>query len=724
MIVIADTSICSSNTGDQIIVSAAREAVRPLTDRYGLRSIPTHTGMGYRGRRILEESPVALLAGTNLLSAHVGPKQQWRTLPLRSRHRRFVSFGCGFGSGEDRPTKGATSFLRATLDSGALHAARDRFSADLLQELGFRAIYTGCPTMWMVDREAPEAQPVPEDRCVVILNRTLRRPDLDRLVLRAATSSFAHVRFWCQAPFDRAYLTLLPANATEIPPSLQALAAELRTHPGAQVLTTRLHAAIYSQWFGHRPHLIAVDIRSQRAAGDAGMTWHPVPTTDLEMAAILHGPPAKPASPPPIARAEWLNDLAYLVATRVDGAARRVTAEPGPLPEDAPATPRSAPTRVLWLAKCIGIGGVERLLVSMARELDLDRHMLDVAFVTPADDRFVTELESVGATVHDLSRRFWPLHLLRLLSRGRYDVVHSQSPLPGVVARLGRRRFALLHTEHNRWSAYHSITRWASRITISRNDVGFAVSHAVADSMQGARFRRASAPEVLYHGFDDAATVVRDPTTRKAARRQLGLADEDVVVGTVGNLRRSKDHANLLAAVSQLRNLEPDLPLRVLLVGEGPLRRALEEQIQSLALTDVARLLGSRLDVRQLLPAFDAYAISSMEEGLPLALLEALAAGLPVVTTTAGGILEVVDEDTAEIVPIANARALCDGLRRVLTDQSRAQRLATGGPLLAAGFSTCAAVRRLEAVYEELVGGTGRGIRTSRDRGPVDGCSL
>lgn len=319
MIVIADTSVCSSNTGDQIIVSAVRDALRPLTDRFGVRHIPTHTGMGYRGRRILEQAPVAVLAGTNLLSAHVGLRQQWRTIPLRRRHRRFVSFGCGFGSGEDRPTRAAAAFLRATLHPGALHAARDMFSADLLQDLGFRAIYTGCPTMWLVDRDAPPTPSSPEDRCVVILNHTLRRPDLDSLVLRASTERFGDVRFWCQAPYDRAYLPALPANASEIPPSLAALGAELRAHPGAEVVTTRLHAAIYAQWFGHRPRFIAVDLRSQRCAGDAAMTWHPEPATDSEMAVILDGPPGAPARPSAAARTEWLDNLDSLVSSYLGG---------------------------------------------------------------------------------------------------------------------------------------------------------------------------------------------------------------------------------------------------------------------------------------------------------------------------------------------------------------------------------------------------------------------
>ena len=353
--------------------------------------------------------------------------------------------------------------------------------------------------------------------------------------------------------------------------------------------------------------------------------------------------------------------------------------------------------RVLWLSRCIGLGGVERLLVAMASRIDHDRFDVHVAFVTAADETFSEELRALGVTVHDLHGRGWPLRVWALVRRGRFDVVHSHSPLPGVFARLTRKRHLLVHTEHNRWSAYQAVTRALNRATIRRNDRVYAVSGQVLDSMD--RPARGFAPTVMYQGFDDAAVVAVDDRTRAVGREALGLAGSDTVIGTVGNLRWTKNHAGLLRSVVRLRELDPSRTLRVVIIGEGPLRDDLQAQVRELGLSEEVALLGSRRDVPTLLPAFDVYVISSTEEGLPLALLEALDTGLPVVTTDAGGIGEVVTDDVAELVPVDDDDALASAVDRLLSDPQRRAVLQAAGPRRAREFSVGAAVTALETLY-------------------------
>ena len=316
MIVVADTSICSSNTGDQIIARAAYAALRELTDRYGLRYVPTHTGMGYRGRRIVRQGSATLVAGTNLLSAHVGIKQQWRTPPLPTGLRRMITFGCAFGSGEDPVGRTARTYLRSVLDPAALHSVRDRHAADSLTAMGFQALYTGCPTMWLVDSIAKPTDEVDRGDGLVILNASLGKPELDRLLLETGAARWDRLHFWAQSPMDFAYRSQLPPGSTVVAPSLEGLGEFLLTHPGAEILTTRLHAAIFCQWHGARPRLIAVDTRTKRCADDAGMTRFAVPTSRTELDAVFDAPTPLPANPPAEAKQAWFDALTRLVESR------------------------------------------------------------------------------------------------------------------------------------------------------------------------------------------------------------------------------------------------------------------------------------------------------------------------------------------------------------------------------------------------------------------------
>lgn len=322
MIVVADTSICSSNTGDQIIARAVYSALRELTDEFGLRYVPTHTGMGYRGRRIMRQGSATLLAGTNLLSAHVGVKQQWRTPPLPPSLRRFITFGCAFGSGDDPLGRLARGFLKATLDPAAVHSVRDRHAADSLASLGFRSLYTGCPTMWLVDSFAKPAETEDRTQGLVILNASLRHDELDRLLLDAAAARWERVSFWAQAPLDHSYLSQLPPGAQVLAPSLEGLSDFVVANPGVEVLTTRLHAAIFCQWYGSRPRLVAVDARTRRCADDAGMTRFAVPTNRADVEAMFDGPTPLPANPPREAREQWFEALTSLVREREAAATR------------------------------------------------------------------------------------------------------------------------------------------------------------------------------------------------------------------------------------------------------------------------------------------------------------------------------------------------------------------------------------------------------------------
>ena len=364
--------------------------------------------------------------------------------------------------------------------------------------------------------------------------------------------------------------------------------------------------------------------------------------------------------------------------------------------------------RVLWLTKGLGRGGTERLLVDSVRHVDTDRFHVEVAYVLPWKDALVTDLESQGVPVHCLwpdARRpqvRWVAALRRLVDDREIDVVHTHMPMPSVAARLALPTGKpVVHTEHNVWARYRRPTRWANAWTYRRNAAVLAVSEAVARSIGPRQRRRGPPVEVLHQGIDPAS-VRRGVGARQQARDRLGVADGEPVVGTVGNLTAKKDHATMLRAAAQVVPSRPEL--RLVLVGAGPLEGDLRRLARQLGIDERVAMLGSRDDVAELLAGFDAFVLSSRHEGLPIALLEAMAAGVACVATRVGGVPEVITDGVdGLLVEAGDPSALALAVARLLDDEELRVALGEQARATAAGFDLGAAVRRTQDVYEEVL---------------------
>jgi glycosyltransferase involved in cell wall biosynthesis len=195
----------------------------------------------------------------------------------------------------------------------------------------------------------------------------------------------------------------------------------------------------------------------------------------------------------------------------------------------------------------------------------------------------------------------------------------------------------------------------------------------------------------------------RNPPAASDARAALGLDPHRPVVGTVGRLEARKGHDDFLAAAHAMLERANGLRPQILIVGDGPWRERLARQASELGLAESVRFTGSLADVRGSLAAMDVFVLPSRAEGMSNALLEAMAAGRPVVATAVGGTREVFDGDrTGVLVPPGDARALAAEVLRLLTDREEAARLAAAGQRwIAEKFSMSASIGRLEALYED-----------------------
>lgn len=360
---------------------------------------------------------------------------------------------------------------------------------------------------------------------------------------------------------------------------------------------------------------------------------------------------------------------------------------------------------VLWLIRGLGPGGAERLLVNHALAADHRRFRYEAVYLVPWKDQLVKELEDSGVAVscwpaprnYDLR---WILRLRKRLTTDPVAVVHSHSPAVAALARLvvrslpRRARPLVVSTEHNRWPRYRPTTRFADAATLRLEDSTIAVSDDVRESMPPGLRERA---EVLVHGVDVAA-VRRHAAGRERIRAELAIAPDEVVIGTVANLRREKAPADLLRAAAQMSLSE--VPVRFVSVGQGPLEAEVRALHAELGLDDRFLLLGHRPDALEVMSAFDIFTLSSVHEGLPVALMEALAMGLAVVATEAGGIPQAVtDGREALLVPVRRPDLLAEAFGRVVTDPDLRRRLAGAASHRGAHFDVKPSVRRLEAIY-------------------------
>jgi glycosyltransferase involved in cell wall biosynthesis len=179
-------------------------------------------------------------------------------------------------------------------------------------------------------------------------------------------------------------------------------------------------------------------------------------------------------------------------------------------------------------------------------------------------------------------------------------------------------------------------------------------------------------------------------------------------IGTVGSLTEVKSYHDLVAAAGLLAGR--DVPVKLTFVGDGPLKNELEENAVTAGISDNTEFTGKTSDVKAHLSSFDVFAGSSIREGLPLAVLEAMAASLPVVTTDVGGNREaVIDGETGILVPAGDHYALADALEGLYRDREKRVSMGRAGRARAEKhFSARGMVSETEKLYESLLEGASR----------------
>jgi glycosyltransferase involved in cell wall biosynthesis len=366
--------------------------------------------------------------------------------------------------------------------------------------------------------------------------------------------------------------------------------------------------------------------------------------------------------------------------------------------------------KILLLSTSMGMGGADQQLLAAAQELRSRGHDVFLVSLTPLG-QMGREARARGIRTESLEMPRGIadprglLRLARLVREWRPEVVHSHMVHANFMARALRvlvRIPVLISTIHSlheggrlRMAVYRSTNRLVDRMTI--------VSEAAAERFVSEGIVPRELLTVVPNGVDIERFQNVAPTARQELRAALDLGGEFVWLA-VGRFEPPKDYPTMLRAFARVREQRPDTVL--LLVGEGSLQGETEALTRELGLEGRVRFLGVRNDVPEVMSAADGYVMSSAWEGMPVVLLEAASAGLPIVATAVGGNHEVVrDQESGRLVPPSNPAALAEAMLQLssVPEPERQQMGRRGREHVRTHYGLARMIDRWEELYHDVL---------------------
>jgi glycosyltransferase involved in cell wall biosynthesis len=401
---------------------------------------------------------------------------------------------------------------------------------------------------------------------------------------------------------------------------------------------------------------------------------------------------------------------------------------------------RGRPVRVVRVIARLNIGGPAQHAILLAAGLDRARFVttLVTGVVGRGEGDFSGMAHARGVdpvVIPELGRAIHPardltalIKLIRLFRTLRPDIVHTHTAKAGTLGRLAARLARVpvkIHTFHGHvLEGYFSrpvtrvfleIERQLARTT----DRLVTVSPRLKAQLLAMGIGRPEQVEVVPLGLD-LERFRRARLASPTLRPSLGLTGGTPLLGIVGRLVPIKDHATLFQALERLHDEGPAVHLVV--IGDGEERARLEALAGRLGLGARIHFLGWRVDLETILKELDVVTCASRNEGTPVALIEAMAAGIPVLSTDVGGVADLVThEETGWLVPSGDPDAMASAIRRLLSDRLLGARLAAAGQVAALDrHDVTRLVSRVEALYSAVMDekpATGNTAPISRLRG-------
>jgi sugar transferase (PEP-CTERM/EpsH1 system associated) len=363
---------------------------------------------------------------------------------------------------------------------------------------------------------------------------------------------------------------------------------------------------------------------------------------------------------------------------------------------------------VLHLIQGLEIGGLEIMVVNLLERLDRSRYRPSICCYDSLGS-LSQGLPEKGIGVHLLKRRhgidyFYPFKLAKYLRKSKIKILHLHNPTAlfyGTLAGKIAGTTCIIYTEHGRDFSSSSKVKIANSllcrmvdkiVVVAECGKRYLVEHEGVDEKKIIK---------IYNGIDSKKFGTIQEVT--LIRRELGITDNQSVIGIVARLDPIKNHACLIRAMKIIVTSLPGSLL--ILIGDGSLRTELENLTADLGLQDLIKFLGARSDIPELLSILDVFVLSSVNEGLSLTLIEACAAGKPIVATNVGGNAEIVEhEGNGLLVPSDQPEALAKAVLEILTDKTKARLMGEfGRKKFEKEFTLDIMVKRYEALYNSCI---------------------
>jgi glycosyltransferase involved in cell wall biosynthesis len=402
--------------------------------------------------------------------------------------------------------------------------------------------------------------------------------------------------------------------------------------------------------------------------------------------------------------------------------------------------------KVLRIIARLNVGGPARHVVWLTEGLRHDYETLLVAGVVPPGEEDMSYVAANAGIepliLREMSREIsakdaitvWKLY--RLMLRERPDIVHTHTAKAGTVGRvagllyrwmtpaslIGRpRRCRFVHTYHGHvFHSYYSPNKTRMFLAVEKFLAKMATDRIVVISLQqrqeineNFRVGRSDQFAVIPLGID-LSVYANWQTRRSAFREKVNAGPDELLIGIVGRLTEIKNHQGFLDAAAQLKKISR-AKLRFLVIGDGGLRPQLEAHAHELGLRDDVLFLGSRSDPESFYPALDIVALTSLNEGTPLSLIEAMANERPVIATAVGGVVDLLGQKTSSadgfhicergvLVEAKDAATFARGLELLITDESLRLEIATRGrEFVEKNYSKDRLLSDIASLYQQML---------------------
>ena len=361
--------------------------------------------------------------------------------------------------------------------------------------------------------------------------------------------------------------------------------------------------------------------------------------------------------------------------------------------------------KILQIIPSLGTGGAEKMVLSLASGVsDQDHEVIIVSLYAKNDTKMIYAPKASTLSIIYLNKKpgfdiAMVYKIFKIIREFKPSIIHTHlHTMKYVLPLTFLRSFAWVHTVHNvaQMEANH-IDKKINYISFLRGAVPVAIADKVRNTIYEV-YRIKNTPVIL-NGIDlhehERVSLGRDEW-----RRREGFSESDVIITAVGRLYKQKNHRLLISSFKEVSEQFPQT--RLMIVGEGELRSDLQDYCIEKGLKDKVKFLGNRNDVPAILNAIDIFTISSDWEGNPLSLMEAIAAGCPVVCTAVGGIPEVVDPSFGLLVTAGDESALTKALKDMVESKEKRILMAQAAKAYSHQFSSSKMIDNYLYLYKKL----------------------